>query len=54
MNRIISWAEIRLGLRLIVKQPILSATIVLALAMGICFATMGYTFRDQLVNGTLP
>jgi putative ABC transport system permease protein len=54
MNRIISWGEVRLGLRLIVKQPILSLTIILALAMGICFATMGYTFREELVNGTLP
>src|SRR5688572_26930535 len=54
MNRIISWGEVRLGLRLIVKQPILSATIILALATGICFATMGYTFREELVNGTLP
>src|SRR5688572_26860230 len=54
MNRIISWGEVRLGLRLIVKQPILSLTIILALATGICFATMGYTFREELVNGRLP
>ncbi|HWI17131.1 MAG TPA: ABC transporter permease, partial [Vicinamibacterales bacterium] len=54
MRRLISWGEVRLGLRLIVKQPILSATIVLALATGICFATMGYTFREDLINGTLP
>ena len=54
MNRIISWGEVRLALRLIVKQPILSITIILALATGICLATMGFTFRDELVNGTLP
>ena len=54
MNRIISWGEVRLGLRLIVKQPILSLTIVLALATGICLATMGFTFRDELVNSKLP
>jgi putative ABC transport system permease protein len=54
MNRIISWGEVRLGLRLIVKQPILSATIVLALATGICLATMGFTFRDALLNSSLP
>src|SRR4051812_40117640 len=54
MNRMISWGEVRLGLRLIVKQPILSATIILALATGICFATMGFTFRDAMVNGKLP
>jgi putative ABC transport system permease protein len=54
MNRIISWGEVRLGLRLIVKQPVLSGTIILALATGICFATMGFTFRDELLNSTLP
>lgn len=54
MNRLVSWGEVRLGLRLIVKQPILSLTVILALAMGICFATMGYTFREDLVNGQLP
>src|SRR4051812_47986563 len=54
MNRIISWGEVRLGLRLIAKQPILSATIVLALATGMCFATMGFTFREAMVNATLP
>ncbi len=54
MSRIISWGEVRLSLRLIVKQPILSATVVLALATGICLATMGFTFRDELVNAALP
>ena len=50
----ISIGEMRLGLRLIIKQPILSVTIILALATGICFATMGFTFRDELINSTLP
>ena len=54
MNRFISMREIRLGLRLIAKQPILSITIVLALATGICAATIGFTFREELVNSTLP
>jgi predicted permease len=54
MNRLISAGEVRLALRLILKQPILSGTIVLALATGICLATMGFTFRDELVNSTLP
>src|SRR5262245_13682933 len=54
MNRLISWGEVRLGLRLIVKQPILSATIILALATGICLATMGFTFRDALLHSSLP
>ena len=54
MGRLISIGEVRLALRLIVKQPILSGTIILALATGICLATMGFTFRDELVNSTLP
>ena len=54
MNRYISMGEARLGLRLIAKQPILSITIILALATGICLATMGFTFRDALMNSALP
>ena len=54
MTRFISIGEVRLALRLIVKQPILSVTIILALATGICVATMGFTFREELVNSTLP
>ena len=46
--------EVRLGLRLIVKQPVLSATIILALATGIGLATMGFTLREAMVNATLP
>lgn len=53
MNRLISIGEVRLALRLIVKQPILSGTIILALVTGICLATMGFTFRDELVNSTI-
>ena len=54
MGRLISMGEVRLGLRLIAKQPILSITIILALATGICLATMGFTLRDEIVNGSLP
>ncbi len=54
MKHIVSMGEVRLALRLIVKQPILSATIVLALATGICFATMAFTFWDELINSALP
>jgi putative ABC transport system permease protein len=54
MNRFLSWGEVRLGLRLIVKQPILSSTIILALATGIWLATMGFTLRDEIVNAKLP
>src|SRR5215212_7123519 len=54
MNRIISWGELRLALRLIAKQPILSITVIVALATGICIATIGFTFREEMVNSTLP
>src|SRR6186713_236689 len=54
MNRFISLGEMRLGLRLIVKQPILSITIILALATGVCLTTIGFTFREEIVNGRLP
>jgi len=54
MNRIISWGEVRLALRLIAKQPILSITVIVALATGICIATIGFTFREEMVNSTLP
>ena len=54
MPRLFSGGELRLAFRLLLKQPILSLTIILALATGICFATMGYTFREELVNGALP
>jgi putative ABC transport system permease protein len=54
MKSLVSWGEVRLGLRLIAKQPILSATIVLALATGICVVTIGFTFRDELVSSALP
>lgn len=54
MNRFVSWAEVRLGLRLVAKQPVLSLTIILALATGIGVATVGFTFRDALLNSPLP
>ena len=54
MSGVISAGEFRLGLRLILKQPVLSFTVILALATGICVATIGFTFRDGLLNGRLP
>jgi predicted permease len=54
MNFPISMGEVRLAFRLIVKQPILSVTIILALATGICLSTMGFTLRDAVVNSSLP
>jgi putative ABC transport system permease protein len=38
----------------IAKQPILSITVVLALATGIGLATVGFTLREAILNGQLP
>ena len=54
MRRWITASEIRLALRLIAKQPVLSLTIVLALATGVCLATIGFTLREAVLNSSLP
>lgn len=50
----ITGSELRLGIRLIKKQPILAATSILALAMGISVATTGFSVMDNILNGKLP
>ena len=54
MNRWVTATEIRLALRLIARQPVLSLTIVLALATGVCLATVGFTLREAVLNSSLP
>ena len=54
MSRWITATEIRLALRLIAKQPVLSVTIVVALATGVCLATIGFTLREAVLNSSLP
>ena len=54
MSRWITASEIRLALRLIAKQPVLSLTIVVALATGVCLATIGFTLREAVLNSSLP
>ena len=54
MSRWITATEIRLALRLIAKQPVLSLTIVLALATGVCLATIGFTLREAVLFSSLP
>ena len=54
MSRWITLSEVRLGLRLIAKQPILSLTMVIALAIGIGLATIGFTLREALLYSQLP
>jgi putative ABC transport system permease protein len=54
MRRWITATEIRLALRLIAKQPILSLTIVVALATGVCLAIIGFTLREAVLYSSLP
>ncbi len=50
----ISGVEIKLGLRLIRKQPILAAISILALGLGIAIATTGFSMMDSILHGKLP
>jgi predicted permease len=54
MSRWFTASEIRLALRLIARQPVLSLTIVLALATGVCLATIGFTLREAVLFSSLP
>ncbi len=54
MSKWVTVAEVRLALRLIRKQPILSFTIVFALAIGIGLATVGFTLREGMLYSRLP
>ena len=45
--------EFLLAVRLLRKQPVLSATSVLSLTVGIAIAAMGFTMIDAAVNSTL-
>ena len=54
MPGIFSALDLALALRLMRKQPILTATLVCALAIGIGMATTGFTFLEAVVWGRLP
>ena len=47
-------SEIRLALRLLRKQPVVTLTSVLALAVGMGMATTGFTLLDAVLFGRLP
>ena len=53
-RRWISVAELRLALRLLRKQPVVTLTTVLALAVGIGMATTGFTLLDSVLFSRLP
>ncbi len=48
------WTELKYGFRLIGKQPVVAATVILALAIGIGMATTGFTFLEAVLHGELP
>jgi putative ABC transport system permease protein len=50
----LSWTELRLAVRMMRKQLLLTLTSGLALATGIAFATTGYTVMDAVLFNRLP
>ncbi|HSR52768.1 MAG TPA: ABC transporter permease [Acidobacteriota bacterium] len=50
----LTWPELKLGARLIAKQPFLSLVAVLALAVGIGLATSGFAFVEAMLWTQLP
>ena len=50
----ISAAELRLAVRLLRRQPVVTLTTVLALAVGIGMATTGFTLLDSVLFSKLP
>lgn len=50
----LSWLDIKLALRQVRKRPFLEATAVLALAVGIGIAVMGFTLLDAVAFSHLP
>ena len=50
----ISAAELRLAVRLLRRQPVVTVTTVLALAVGIGMATTGFTLLDSVLFSKLP
>lgn len=49
-----SSAELRLAVRLLCKQPVVTLTTILALSVGIGMATAGFTLLDSVVYSQLP
>ncbi|MDA8020718.1 MAG: ABC transporter permease [Thermoanaerobaculia bacterium] len=47
-------ADLRFGLRLVRKQPILAGTVVLAMTVGIAIATTGFTVHLATAHAELP
>lgn len=50
----ITASDLKLSLRLMRKQPLLAATAVAALAVGIALATLGFSVLDTALHGELP
>jgi hypothetical protein len=52
-GRLLSATDVRLGFRLMHKQPVLTVTAVVALAVGIGLATVGFAFMEATQFGRL-
>ncbi|MEM7414332.1 MAG: FtsX-like permease family protein [Gemmatimonadota bacterium] len=53
-GRWISGSEVRLAARLLLRTPMMTATSVFALAVGVAVATIGFTSVDAILNPRLP
>jgi putative ABC transport system permease protein len=54
LRHAVNSTDVRLGLRLMYRQPVLTMTAVVALAAGIALATVGFAFMDALLYSRLP
>lgn len=50
----ISWIDVKLGFRMLVKYPGLTLVGVLAMSFGICVAAAGFEFYSQVLHPILP
>ncbi len=54
MKQWIVWPEVKLGMRLVRKQPLMATAVILALAAGIAIASIGFTLREGVLTSELP
>jgi putative ABC transport system permease protein len=54
LRDVVSSTDLRLGVRLMYRQPILTVTAVVSLTVGIALATVGFAFMEALLYSRLP
>lgn len=54
LRHALSGTDLKLGLRLMYRQPVLTATAVISLTVGIALATVGFAFMEALLYSRLP